>query len=393
MRILQIHNNYQQRGGEEEVVEAESKLLLAQGHQVTHYTRDNREIEGFSLSEKAEFFLNTVYSQHTRTAIRDLVRVQKPDVAHIHNIFPLISPSVYGALKDCGVPVVQTVHNYRWMCPKALFLRKGNLCEKCANGNTLHAVVYKCYQDSTILSALYAAAIGYHRYKGTLDTVDKLVCVSKFVARKFTEYGLGDSDRICVVPNFVPDSAFQNEEPVSAKHGYVGYIGRLSEEKGLFTLLHAFSRSKVQRLKIAGNGPLRNELEELAERLELGERVEFVGYLSGNEKKAFLCNALAIVLPSEWYETFGLTVVEGYSQKTPAIVSDLGGLPEVVRDGETGFVFTAGDQEDLTDKLNKICDPNLSVEMGFVGYQWAGERFSAAQHYDRLLEIYDQVIQ
>lgn len=392
MNILQIHNYYQQRGGERQVVEAEAALLYQYGHHVRFFNRNNLQIRQFSIKEKIKLPRNTIYSQDTQEEVNRIIDEMKPDVAHVHNVFPLISPSVYVALKQNKVPIVQTIHNYRLMCPAGLFLRQGKVCEKCAEGNSVHAVIHKCYRNSSLLSGLYASSIGYHRQMGTFNLIDRFICVSKFVASKLIEHGVAAETRLCVVPNFVSDDAFQNNDLVFKPEQYVGYIGRLSEEKGLTTLLRAFLQSRVPCLKIAGTGSILGDLMQETKRLGIKNRVSFLGYLSGVEKRAFLQNALAIVVPSEWFETFGLTVLESYAQKTPVIVSNMGGLSEIVHNGETGFIFDAGNQSELAAKLSEIYNTNSSTEMGLSGYELAKQHYSAEQHYQQLMDVYHQVL-
>lgn len=348
MKILVIHNDYQQPGGETVYVNAQISLLQQHGHSTVTYWRDNREIERYGFAQKFAFFINAFLSVRTLRDIYALVEKERPDVAHIHNVFPLISPAVYQALKQVGVPIVQTVHNFRFLCPNALFYTQGQICERCKYGDTLPAVRWQCYRQSYLLSALYALTIGLHRRWGTFDLIDCFVPVTEFVAQKLVEGQLTTWEKIVVLGNFLPDplpapGSFESREP------YAVYLGRLSPEKGIEVLLDAIAGLPSIVLKIAGDGPLLEALRTRARQQSL--RVEFLGYVSGEAKWDLLCNATASVVPSIWYEVFPFSALEAMAAGTPVVASNLGGLPHAVEDGKSGLLFRAGDSRDLLEKL------------------------------------------
>ena len=391
MKILIVHNHYQQPGGEQMAVEAQVSLLRERGHSVILYMRNNAEIERYGLWQKVIFFPKTIFSRRTYREIRALVMRERPDVAHVHNVFPLISPSVYWALKDSGVPVIQTVHNFRFLCPNALFYTHGRICERCKYGNTLHAVRWKCYRQSYILSTLYALTVGLHRRAGTFNLIDQFIALTEFTAQKLVESRLTTQDKISVLGNFLPDplpapGSFDKREP------YVVYLGRLASEKGVEILLDAVTGLPDLRVKIAGDGPQTGVLQTIARQQGL-QQVEFLGRVVGDEKWELLRNATAVVVPSVCYEAFPFAPLESMGVGTPVLASDLGSLLYVVEDGKSGLLFRAGDSQDLREKLAWLVQhPAEALKMGRYGRQSVEVRYSASAHYEDLMRIYQEFV-
>jgi glycosyltransferase involved in cell wall biosynthesis len=390
MKILIAHNHYQQLGGEHVYVAAQIALLQQHGHQVVLYSRDNSNIQDYSLAEKALFFPRTVFSRETYKQIVRLVRRERPDVAHIHNVFPLISPAVYRALNEAGVPIVQTVHNFRFLCPNSLFYTHDQICERCKHGNTLHAIRWQCYRDSYSLSALYALSIGLHRHWGTFQMIDRFIALSEFAAQKLVEGDLSTREKIVVLGNFL-SAPLPRPGTAERREPYVVYIGRLSREKGARIAIEAMAGVPNLELKVLGTGPQAAELQELVRRCGL-DNVMFLGYVAGEEKWHLLRHALATVVPSVCYENFPLAILDSLAVGTPAVASQLGSIPYIVRDGETGVLFHAGDSTDLRAKLaGLIDDPQRALAMGQRGRHFVEQQFSEAVHYRRLMAIYESV--
>jgi len=390
VRILLLHNQYQQPGGEQVAVEAQVSLLRERSHKVLLYTRHNAEIERYGLLQKAAFFPAAVFSRCTYHEIRTVVARERPDVAHVHNVFPLISPSVYRALKDSGVPVVQTVHNFRFLCPNALFYTHGRICERCKYGNTLHAVQWRCYRQSYLLSGLYALTIGLHRRAGTFNLIDRFIALTEFTAQKLVESGLKTQDKISVLGNFLPDP-LPSPGSFEERESYVVYLGRLSPEKGVEVLLNAVTGLPELRVKIAGDGPRSGALQAIAQQRGLPQ-VEFLGRVVGEEKWELLRHATAAVVPSVWYEAFPFAALESLAAGTPVVASNLGSLPYVVEDKKSGLLFQAGNSQDLREKLAWLVQhPAEALQMGRYGRQSVEKKYSAEVHYDKLMEIYAEV--
>jgi glycosyltransferase involved in cell wall biosynthesis len=388
MKILVIHNHYQQAGGEKVAVEAQTALLRQHGHQVVLYAKQNTSIAEYGVVRRALFFPRTVFSRHCYREILDLVRRERPDVAHLHNVFPLISPAAYVALRVAGVPIVQTVHNFRLLCPNALFYTHGRICELCKGGQTMHAVRLRCFHDSYALSALYALTIGMHRRVGTFARIARFIALTDFSAAKLIEGGLATQDEISVLGNFLPDPL----PGVGSFHGrspYVVCLGRLSPEKGVATLVEAAARVPDIDVKIMGDGPEGGALRELA-RLRHATNVEFLGQTTGDAKWKFLRQALAVVIPSLCYEQFPFALLEGMAAGTPILASRLGSLENLVDDGRNGLLFRAEDSQDLAEKLRLLRrDPQATATMGQCARRTVESRWSAEVHHDRLMKIYE----
>jgi glycosyltransferase involved in cell wall biosynthesis len=390
MKILIVHNHYQQLGGEHTYVAAQIALLQQHGHQVILCTRDNNEIQDYSLPEKALFFPRTVFSRQMYDQITELVRSERPDVAHVHNVFPLISPAIYHALKAASVPIVQTVHNFRFLCPNSLFYTHGQICERCKHGNTLHAVRWRCYRDSYSLSALYALSIGLHRRWGTFQMIDRFIVLSEFAAQKLVEGHLATPEQIVVLSNYL-SAPLPHLSTAEHREPYVVYIGRLSPEKGARLAIEAMVGVANIELKVLGTGPQAVELQELA-RQRGQNNVSFLGYIAGEEKWHLLRHAHATIVPSVCYENCPLAILDSFAVGTPTVASRLGSIPYIVRDGDAGILFRAGDSVDLQAKLVElVADPERAIKMGQRGRQLVEQQFSEAVHYRRLMDIYQAV--
>lgn len=387
--ILVVHNRYQQAGGERVAVEALLALLRQKGHRVTSYERDNAEIDSYGLPDKAVFIPNTIFSLRTYREVRELAARFKPDVAHIHNVFPLISPSVYKALADADIPIVQTLHNFRLLCPNALFYMHGHICERCIRGNTLRAILRRCYRESYSLSTLYAGVIGIHRLRGTWSLIDRFIALTEFTAQKLVDSGLTTPDRIRVLGNLLPDPLpapdFGPREP------YLAYLGRLSPEKGVSTVIGALAHTTGLQLLVLGEGPHRGALERLAS--EQDGHIEFRGHITGEEKWQILRHATATVVPSLCYENFPMAVLESYAVGTPVIASNRGSLPFTVGEGQTGLLFAPGDPSDLARAILELTDnPERARAMGKRAREMVEKRYSSQAHYEQLMSIYAEVI-
>jgi glycosyltransferase involved in cell wall biosynthesis len=392
VKILLCHNFYQQSGGEDAAVRDLKDLLESKGHRVIFYAQDNREIEKYKALQKIGFFPRTIFSARTYQQVHRLAAQEKPDIAHVHNVFPLLSPGLYVALKRAGVPVIQTIHNYRLMCINGLFLRDGRVCERCKSGAFFSGFRFKCYRDSYALSGLYALAIGCHRRWGTFDYIDRFVALSQFAAAKIAESGLTDKSKITVLENFLPTPLpeYGNADLVNP---YVVYMGRLSQEKGLFTLLNSFRGIQDLRLKIMGSGPLRDAIKIYVHNHQL-QNVELLGFIDGQDKYHILRRALCCVVPSECYENFPYAILESAAVGTPVVASRIGALASRVSDEETGLLFSHGDSAELREKLELLAaSPELARRMGRQARQQAEKMNTADVYYVALMNLYGDVTQ
>jgi glycosyltransferase involved in cell wall biosynthesis len=382
MRIVMIHNRYQQSGGEDHVLRAETALLRARGHEVEVVEENNDAIVRWTTATKAAF--ECVYSFSSARGAGKLIDRFRPDVAHIHNFFPRLSPSVHYAYRQAGVPVVQTLHNYRLLCPGSTFFREGKVCEDCTRATVpWPAVAHACYRDSRTASAAVANMLAIHRALGTWTrTVSRFITPTEFARAKFIEGGL-PAERIAVKPNFL------SQDPgMGAGEGNCAlFVGRLSQEKGLDTLLAAWRQLRVRvPLKIVGDGPLASMVQLAAATLP---DVEWLGARNHEEVLRLMADAAFQVIPSSSYETFGMVAMEAFAVGLPVFASRLGALAELVSDGETGKLFTAGSSEALaatvewaTAHPGELRTMRRNARMAFEG------RYTAEANYAQLMRIY-----
>jgi glycosyltransferase involved in cell wall biosynthesis len=381
MDILVLHNRYQLRGGEDESTDLEVALLRARGHVAELLEVDNRTIAGRQAWRAG---LQAVWAPSSYRAVSNRLRAGRFDVVHVQNFFPLLSPAVLFAARAGGLPVVQTLRNYRLLCPNAVFFRDGHACEDCL-GKLVPwpGVLHCCYRSSRAATGAVAAMLVVHRLLRTWErTVDIFIALTEFARQKFIQGGL-PADRIVVKPNFV------DPDPGPGPHdgGYALFVGRLSPEKGVRTLLAAWERlGPGIPLKIAGDGPLAREVARACERHPL---IEWLGAQPLERVYALMGAAALVIAPSEWYETFGRVVVEAYAKGTPVIAPGLGALAELVEDGRTGLRFRPGNPEDLAAKVEWAwTHPRQLAAMGQEARREYELKYTAERNYEQLMEIY-----
>jgi glycosyltransferase involved in cell wall biosynthesis len=385
MTVLMVHNSYRETGGEDHVFADEASLLESRGHHVIRYRLHNDvavRMNPVNLAGK------TIYNSSSYREITTLIREHRPRVAHFHNTFPLISPAGYYAAAAEGVPVVQTLHNYRLLCPNGLFFRDGRPCEDCLGAKIpLDGVVHACYRESRAASGVVAAMLATHRSLGTwARKVDAYVTPTEFARRKFVEGGL-PADKIVTKPNFVN----RDPGPGDGGGGYALFVGRLSPEKGLVTLLDAWRRlgERAVPLKVVGDGPLAHLVRRASSE---NPRIEFVGSRPPAEVHALMRCAAVLVFPSELYETFGRVIVESFAAGTPVVATDIGSAAELVDHGRTGFLFSPGSASDLSRHVARLGSPayDLHVMRENARAQFE-ERYTAERNYEMLTDIYESL--
>lgn len=350
MKILLAHNYYRSSApsGEDAVFRNERTLLEKSGIDIIPFERFNDDIDDSTVVKRIRLALNYAWSMETYHEISSLIRRTQPDLAHFHNIFPLISPSAYAACQDAGVPVVQTLHNFRFICPGALLLRNGRPCEECLHCGLLPALLHRCYRDSIPATLSQVWTIASNRWRGTYkNLVNHYIALTGFAAGRLIAGGL-PADRMSVKPNFLPDPPFAG----TGEGGYAVYVGRLAEEKGVRTLLSAWSALPDFPLKMVGVGPLWAELAEKIGRE--GLNVELSGMRNRAELFDIIGGACMQIVPSECYEGFPLVILEALACGTPVVASRIGSLDEIIADGETGVKFTPGDPAALAEEVGKL---------------------------------------
>ena len=384
MKILSVYNRYLNRGGEDEVFESEAALLEQHGSDVTLV--EEQVAAPSSVRRKIVLSLNAIWSREWYARFQELLSSARPDIVHIHNLVPNFSPSVLYACRKVNVPVVHTLHNYRLLCPASTLFRDGHLCEECIDHSLWRGVRYGCYQSSRPGTAAVATMLALHRLLGTwAQTVDCYLVPSEFARQKFIGGGL-PAEQIVVKPNFVdPDPGTGNG---NAKD-YALFVGRLSPQKGIRTLLAAWEPLTFP-LVVVGDGPLASLLEEPQPR---SPAVTYRGRLSRDETLAAMKQARFLVVPSEWYESFGLIIVEAFACGVPVLCSRLGAMEEIVEDGRTGLHFTAGDAGDLAAKVRWAWDhPDEMRRMGRNARSEYQAKYTAERNYEMLYDIYQRVL-
>ncbi|STR45536.1 glycosyltransferase involved in cell wall biosynthesis [Iodobacter fluviatilis] len=378
LRILLVHNSYQQRGGEDSVVENELALLRSYGHQVELYFRHNDELSGLN---RFSIFQQAIWSGKTYCELNILLQRFKPDVIHVHNTLSLISPSLYWVAAKFKIPVVQTLHNFRLLCPQAMFLRKGNICERCIGRNTWRSVIHRCYRSSLSQSAVVSGMLHLHRGLGTYkNNVSRYIALNSFCKNKFIEGGL-PAEKIRVKPNFIPDI----NSAVVQRNGFL-FAGRLSPEKGLHVLVRAFNHQSHGQLSVAGTG-------EDSFLLAQYPAIKQLGILSAGGVCLEMQKSAALILPSIWYENMPMILLEAFMNGLPVIASRIGALAELVEEGVTGLLFNVGDSADLAKKMQWAVDhPDFMLEMGKNARNKYLSAYSSEVNINLLLAIYKEAI-
>jgi glycosyltransferase involved in cell wall biosynthesis len=376
-RVCVIHNRYQQTGGEDAVVNAEVGLLRANGHQVETLERSNDAVQAIGslgLAVKAH------WAQDSANDLKRLIQGFKPDVVHVHNTMPLISPAVIWAASHAGVPVVQTLHNFRLSCINGLMLRDEKPCEKCVGKSPLSGVLHRCYRNSYPASFVLASATMFHRLIQTYTRrVDAFIALSQFSRNKMIQAGL-PQHKLVVKPNFVADPGVSS----SRRRGLV-YVGRLSEEKGIRALAQMMRQIEGIDLSVYGDGPKRGLLEGLA-------NVKLFGRASHEEVLGAIAAAQALILPSICYENFPRTLVEAFACGTPVLVSRAGSLAELVTEGVNGFSFIPNDENDMLKVTRAAFDtPQRLMQMGEAARRCYEQHFVPDLNYQHLVAIYQAV--
>lgn len=383
MRILVVHNAYQQRGGEDGVVAQEVDLLRNAGHVVDVELVSNDSIKG--PIAKTAALLNAPFNARRGQWMMNKVVETRPDVVHIHNFFPLLTPAIHEGAAKAGAAVVQTLHNYRTVCANAMLFRNGSVCEKCLTGNPLWGVVHRCYRGSLAGSlAVARMQVRAARQQTWHRHVHRFIALTEFSKNKLIEGGL-PAARITVKPNFVFDPP---ERSVQQRSLGALYVGRLSPEKGVASLIEAWQSLPDIPLTIVGTGP---EFDSL--RARAPKNVKLTGELSSGEVADKMGGAAMLVVPSIWYETFGMVAIEAFANALPVVASDIGSLASIVRPGYNGELFKAGDANSLRSAVKKLHqDRDKLTLLGIGARQTYVDIYSAEQNLVHLENIYRAAI-
>ena len=383
LNIISVHNRYLMAGGEDQVFESEARLLRQHGHAVTQVEEQNSYPD--SMAKKIGMAVECVWSRRWHREFRELLQKVRPDLVHVHNFFPRISPSIYYACRRENVPVVQTLHNYRLLCAGAELYRDGKVCEECLDHGVMRGVRYGCYQGSKLGTAVLTVMVDVHRRARTWsEMVDCYIALTEFSRRKLIAGGL-PADRVRVKPNFVlPDPGAK-----SGPGDYALFVGRMVKSKGVPSMLQAWEKLPAIPLHVVGDGPSREQFEEAHKSGKLPS-VVYRGRLPRADTLAVIKNARFLVFPSEWYEGFPVTIAEAFACAVPVVASRLGAMQEVIGDGVTGLHFDAGNIEDLRQKAQWAWEHPMEMqEMGRRARQEFERKYMAEQNILMLEEAYE----
>lgn len=392
MKVLMIHNSHRSgsSSGDDVVFSKESKLLEKYGHKVLKINPSNDEFDKANVLKKISIILQIPWSFNYYIKIKKLLVNEKPDIIHLHNFFPFISPSVFYAAKSAGIPIIQTLHDFRYLCPTAFLMRRGKICDECKDGSFFKSIEYGCFKDSRLQSIPIALMLKLHQYLKTFKKrLDAYICLTESQRKIFLNAGF-DKEKLFIKPNFVDDTFDR------AKYNfgdYVVFIGRLGEEKGVRTLIGAWKDLPDIPLKIVGDGPDTEEFKSLISEIGI-KNIEFTGYKPYLECRKILNSARFLVMPSIWYETFGLTLVEAFSHCKPVIASNLGAMADIVKDKETGLLFTPMNVQELAGAVLWLWNnPEECKRMGLNARKEYEENYTLGKNYEMLMGIYHEVIE
>jgi glycosyltransferase involved in cell wall biosynthesis len=385
MNVLFVHNFYQQPGGEDQVFRDEAALIESRGHTVVRHSVHNDSVESMG---RVSLAVRTVWNRESYDTISQLVRQHNVSVVHFHNTFPLISPAAYYAARRAGAAVVQGIPNYRLLCPAAIFMRNGRICEDCLTKRIKWpAVAHACYRDSRIVSGVVAGMLAVHRAIGTWShAVDIYIALTEFVRDKLIEGGI-PATRIRVKGNFVAPDPGEG----TGQGGYAVFVGRLTPEKGISTLIKAWTRLGVgMRLKVIGDGPDAQAVKNAAAH---NPAIEWLGRRPVDEVLKIVGEASFLVFPSEWYEGQPKVIIEALAKGTPVVAARLGSMTEMVSDGKDGALFTPGDSDDLANKLLALAaDPETLIRMRRTARATWERKYTAQLNYRNLLAVYQEAV-
>jgi glycosyltransferase involved in cell wall biosynthesis len=384
------------------------ELLENHGHEVIIFSMDHpknfdckyskyfvshidyaEEVKNKQISSGIKVLRKTLFSGEAKKKIEALIREEKPDIAHLHNIHHHITPSILYVLKRNNIPIVWTLHDYTIICPNTSFIDHGRICERCRKRKYYWPLFTRCKKGSFTASTVAAFETVLHRIMGVYNMVDVFITPSKFLMNKFIEFGF-PNESFVHLDHFI-DFPVVDEE-ISTEDYYL-FVGRIAEEKGVKTLINAAVKVNRCHLKIAGGGPLLNEMVAYVKQKDKNGIVEFLGHKSRKELRELYKKCKFIVVPSEWYENAGLIIFEAYAFEKPVIGAQIGGIPEFVKDNETGLTFAPGNKDDLSQAIRCLLDnPERAATMGMNAKKYLIENHGAEGHYQEIMKIYERVL-
>lgn len=403
MRILAVNKYFYLKGGCETYYFALNKALKDKGHDIIHFSMkdeknawspyekyfvNNIDYYDKSLFKRISYASKIIYSREAKKKISHLIKAGTPQLAHIHNFYHQLSPSILKEIKRNGIPIVYTAHDLKLICPNYQMLNRGEVCEKCSGKKFYACTLNRCMKNSLPASLVSTAEMCLHSMLRSFDAIDTIITPSRFYRNKFIEFGYAP-ERIVHIPNFVDTKANQ---PNYFSQGYIAYVGRISKEKGIMTLIQAMRNVKSIDLYIVGDGPLKNEAEKQIEHFNLSN-VKMLGFQTGKKLDSIIKNSKFTVLPSEWYENSPMSVFESMSYGKAVIGSNMGGIPELIEHEKTGLVFESKNSEQLAIQINYLIDnPKKAGEMGREARRKAELEYGKENHFERIEQLYSKLL-
>lgn len=383
-KVLIVHNYYQIPGGEDTVVSNEKALLEEHGHEVILYTRHNSELKTFSKIQKLLLPFSTIFNIRTFREIKKIIISENIEIVHVHNTLNLISPSVYYAAMVCKVPVVQTIHNFRLLCPGATFFRDGHICEDCVTKGLTCAIKHKCYRNSRLQTLACVVSTWIHRAIGIYGRLN-YICLTEFNREKILGLKQIQSQKVFVKPNFVKVS--DEVVPYVERKKQFIYVGRLDELKGVDFLIRTWKdfRADDYKLIICGTGPLEDWCKEYVQKHHI-KNIELKGFVENSIAKKMTGESKALILPTRLYEGFPMTIAESYGVGTPVIGTDLGNTGSLIESGKSGWKFSVDSKQQLLDALEEVKNSDAGLPDEFR------EKYSAEENYKALKMIYGECL-
>ena len=380
-KVLIVHNYYQIPGGEDTVVKNEAKLLETHGYEVFLYTRHNSELKKISKVQKLLLPFSTVFNLKTYREVKAVIRKEHIDIVHVHNTLNLVSPSVYYAAFCCHIPVVQTVHNFRLLCPGATFFRDGQICEDCVKHGLHCAIKHRCYRGSRVQTLACVFSTQIHRFFRTYQRLN-YICLTEFNKEKLLQLKQIKAEQVFVKPNFVEEA--KEIAPYEERKNRFVYVGRLEKIKGIHVLLNAWKLlgEDAPELSLCGKGPLEGWCRTFIEENHL-KKVTQLGFVPNEEVRKIIGESKGLILPTQVYEGFPMTIAEAYASGTPVIGSDLGNTGNLIEEGKNGWKFQADSAEELAKAVKKAEAVTEGLASEFV------TKYSAERNYKQLREIYE----
>ena len=380
--ILMVHNFYQIGGGEHTVFNNEVELLRKNGHEVITYTRDNKELNT-SLLKKILLPFTTVFSLKTYKEVKRIIKREKIDIVHCHNTFPLISPSVYYAARKMKIPVIQTIHNFRFICPNAIFYRNGKICEDCLKNNNFKcAIKNKCYRNSKLQTLVVTNMLKIHRRLGTYKKIN-YIFLTEFNKNKFNKLLGEDYKYSFIKPNFV-EKKYDLKRPSKLNNTFV-FMGRLDENKGIKFLVDSWKEIKDYELHIYGDGLYKSYVEDACKE---NKNIKYYGFRPQEEIFKDLVKSQALIMPSEWYEGFPMTIAESMGLGVPVLSSDVGNQASIVSTAKGGCLYKLYDRKSFEKMIEDIVDNNKKYSDNALKYY--NNVLSPEKNYKELISIYEK---